>query len=502
MPSPFHRVCVAILCVGTAMLPACNSMMNGWLDPTTLGAYQRTGKLELRKSLGLEDSPSMIPGAVAPSPGDLIVHTVEYPISPGDTLAVEINELRQRQTPFQAQVQVAPSGYVNLPVIGRLDAVGLTVPEFQDAVTQSLRDRNVLLDPEVTVNPLFIQKATYSIFGVGVSASSNSPLRAGTFPIRRPDLQLLEAINQVGGLNEFVTEIYIFRTDEKIETEESSTNPAFEREVPSRAVLGSPEAEVGERTVPQELLDAARGAKDVEKPSKPEVPASLEPESTQPFLFVNGEFVVNPKFSGARPTDSPVEVPSTEPATPAVNWARVAGDTTFRVLLVSAESLRRGDPSVNVVVRAGDVIRISSGEVGVYYVMGQVNRVGTFAFNSEQVTLKSAIAISGGLAPLAWPDRCTIYRKLGSQEQMIQVNLDRIFAGLEPDFTIKRGDIINVGTHPFAPFLARIRGFTLPSPSADIGYSFSYSRNFADIDSFSVRSNPNDRPSRIERLFP
>ena len=63
----------------------------------------------------------------------------------------------------------------------------------------------------MTVQPLYLQKATYSVFGIGVSASNNAPLRAGTFPIRTPELRVLEAINQVGGLNEFVTEVYVFR---------------------------------------------------------------------------------------------------------------------------------------------------------------------------------------------------------------------------------------------------------------------------------------------------
>jgi len=199
------------LLIAAITTPGCNSVLNGWLDPTTLGNFDRTSTSEIRTSLTLEDAPTGIPGAVPPSMEDLRMVVVEYPISAGDTLAVEINELRQRQVPYQVQVQVALAGYVNLPVVGRVPAAGLTVPEFEDALASALRGRDVLLDPEVTVNALFLQKATYSIFGVGVSASSNSPLRAGTFPIRHPDLRLLEAINQVGGLNEFVTEVYVFR---------------------------------------------------------------------------------------------------------------------------------------------------------------------------------------------------------------------------------------------------------------------------------------------------
>jgi len=494
---------------GLLLFSGCNSLLNGWLDPTTVGAFQRSATIDIRSSLSLDEPTSMIPGATMPTPEDLVVHVVEYPISAGDTLAIEINELRQRQTAFQTQVSVSPAGYVNLPVIGRVDAAGLTAPEFQDRLTLALRDRDVLLDPEVTVNPLFIQKATYSIFGVGVSASSNSPLRAGTFPIRRPDLQLLEAINQVGGLNEFVTEVYVFRDENELRRSADSGpapwgGPPAPTEAPAVPAEPAPSDAPSERTVPQDLLDAAKGAAEPPERKNDDIPAALEPDPAQPYIFLHGEFVENPAFPKDRRESgsAAAAVPATELATPAVDWSRVAGESTFRVLMVSAESLRRGDPLANVVIRAGDVIRIVSGEVGVYYVMGQVNRVGTFAFNSEQVTLKAAIAIAGGLSPLAWPDRCTVYRRLGQREQMLQVNLDRIFAGLDPDFTIQRGDIINVGTHPFAPFLARIRGFTLPTPATTVGYSFTYARNFADIDSFSVRSNPNDRPSRIERLFP
>ena len=70
---------------------------------------------------------------------------------------------------------------------------------------------------------------------------------------------------------------------------------------------------------------------------------------------------------------------------------------------------------------------------------------------------------------------------------MIQVDLDRIFAGKDPDFYIRRGDVVNVGTHPLAPFLQRIRAYTLPSPANTAGYSFTYSRNFADIDSYGAK---------------
>jgi protein involved in polysaccharide export with SLBB domain len=516
---PAVRVMFGVFAVTAA---GCNSIMNGWLDPTVLGNFQQSAMLEIRSSLTLEDLPSGIPGATYPVAEDLVVEPVEYPITAGDTLAVEIYELRQRQTPYAAQLVVSSTGTVNLPVIGQVAAAGLTIPEFEESLRQTLIDGGLLLDPDVNANPLFLQNATYSIFGIGVSAANNAPLRAGTFPIRRPDLRLLEAINQVGGLNEFVSEVFIFRFD--VPPWELSPWTPQKRQIQTPDIApteGSPREETGgppegagilkseEQTAAQELIDVIEGGSPPGQDQTPEAGAaeelarSLEPDATDPFIWVNGEFVVNPLYRGpAQGAAAPPGLVMTDTIAPAVSWARIAGETAYRIIRVPAEVLRSGDPQVNIVVRGGDVIRISSGEIGIYYVMGQVSRVGAFAFNAEPVTLKSAIAAAGGLSPLAWPDRCTVYRRVGQREQMIQVNLDRMFAGLDPDFYIKRGDIVNVGTHPFAPFLQRIRAWTLPNPINNVGYSFTYSRNYADIDSFAVRQNPHNEPDRFPGLFP
>ncbi|MFQ5589937.1 MAG: polysaccharide biosynthesis/export family protein [Phycisphaerae bacterium] len=503
----------------------CNAIVNGWLDPSVVGDFTRSTTNEIRASLTLEDTPIGIPGAVYPSQADNELVMREYSISPGDALEIEINELRQRQVPYQVQTQVSTTGYVNIPVVGRVRAAGFTVPEFEDLLRDNLTSAGVLRDPEVTVNPLSLQEATYSIFGIGVSASTDAPLRAGTFAIRRPDLRVLEAINLVGGLNEFVTDVYVFRQDrpESVYRRmlfEAGALPRTDGAPPSPPEVGETgDAEHGAeidleqdnenlaaRPPEQDLIDAVvAGDERTEKSQEPrDIPSDLEPEPTQPFLWVNDEFVPNPAYpkpeGGTR--GSTPGAPVIDSAIPTVNWARVAGETTYRVIHIAADLLRSGDPEVNIYVRGGDVIRIVSGEIGVYYVMGQVLRSGAFAFNAEPVTIKAAIAAAGGLSPLAWPDRCTVYRRLGQREQMIQVDLDRIFAGKDPDFFIKRGDIINVGTHPFAPFLRRIREATLPDILSTVGYSYTYARNFADIDSFAVRRNPHNEPNRFENLFP
>lgn len=510
----------------------CNAIQNGWLDVTAVGSFDDERTMEVRSSLSLEDTPFGIPGSVAPRPDDLEIRPCEYPISAGDTLLIEIDELRQRLVPYQVQSQVAALGYVNLPIIGRVQAEGLTPLQFEERLAAQLQESEVLVDPQVTVNPLFLQDATYSIFGVGVSAANNAPLRAGVFPIRRPDLRVLEAINQVGGLNEFVTDIYVFREQDDCpglseldagadagrtpavrQAALRSAPPATSIRATSYGSSSGSQPTEDPPTHRQDLVDViledeepppARGQMmDQPDPATRELRESIEAEPTQPYIWDDsqGEFIPNPAYAG--PTETPQPAPPTmETMAPMINWSRIAGDLTSRVIHVSPDALRSGDPAANIVIRAGDVIRIVSGEIGVYYVMGQVNAVGPFQFNAETITLKAAIAAAGGLSPLAWPDRCTVYRRIGQREQMIQVNLDRIFAGIEPDFVVKRGDIINVGTHPAAPWIRILRAASLPNVQSVVGYSFTYSRNFADIDSFVPQRNPNNDPDLIDRLFP
>ncbi|MFQ5413037.1 MAG: polysaccharide biosynthesis/export family protein [Phycisphaerae bacterium] len=563
----------------------CNSIQNSWLDPTTLGAFGENRISEIRTSLTIEDTPPGIPGATLPTREDQELLIYDYPISAGDVLAIEIYQLRQRGFPEQIQVRVDELGDINLPVVGRVRAAGMTARELEHELMDVLRDRDILMDPQLLVNPQLLGKATWSVFGIGASLSTNAPLRAGTFPLRRPELRVLEAINSVGGLNEFVTDVFVFRYDdpelashvqrpqrrnrpqaapEDVDIEkhtpappappdgdtpraEADGTPAAREETPAtaEATHAAGNAAPGRATAEARGKHAAKPHPATEDELRdavlhPRESAGIEPRPpvARPdpramdaaaagrvaaqggapaadedllgvprpgrFIYKNGEFVPNPDV--AEPAGAAgvagAGAPGFEPMTPAVNWARIAGETSYRVIRIPADMLRAGDPFYNIYVRPGDVLRIHTGEIGLYYVMGQVNRAGPFAFNSEQITLKAAIAAAGSLAGLAWPDRCTVYRRIGQREQMIQVNLDRIFAGKDPDFLIRRGDIINVGTHPFAPFLARVRALTLPNPAATVGYSFVYARNFADIDSFGAKINPANQPRQFPLLFP
>lgn len=273
----------------------------------------------------------------------------------------------------------------------------------------------------------------------------------------------------------------------------------------------------------QDLIDLMLPDDNTEKPTAEKKPEQTPPTDAAPamqtadststvtpdgaptkWIFLNGEWVEVKADNGAavgttsQPAVDPTVDPMGDDLAPAIDWDLLASDAMeVRVIRIPARSLRQGDSTYNIVVRAGDVIRLYSGDIGFYYMTGHVRGPGIFRFQGgTQVTLKNAIAASGGLDALAWPDRVAIYRRIGDREQIIQVNLDRIYAGLDPDFYLKRDDIVNVGTHPFAPFLIQIRNFTIPQMGGTVSYFYQFIRTETFF------RNENLDPPRTTGLFP
>ena len=228
--------------------------------------------------------------------------------------------------------------------------------------------------------------------------------------------------------------------------------------------------------------------------------AELQPEDMDPsgpgpgWLFLNQQGWVPDPSLMAREADSaggedraPVRRAFPSDAEPVVDWDRIAGEPAEqRIIELSADALRNGDPRDNIVIRPGDVIRVFAGVPGEYFLMGHVRRPGAYSLTGRRVTLIQAVAAAGGFAPLAYPSRCTVYRRLGDRQELKQVNLDHIFAGKEPDVFLKKDDVVLVGSHPSAPFLAVLRN----AFRVTYGFGFVYDRNFADKDAFNPRQNP------------
>ena len=522
----------------------CNAMMNGWLSPIELGSFDRDGyTIEIRESLSIQDTARAITGASAPTPEDLIPTVEEYRVIPGDAVNVFIHELRDRGVDSAQQAVVDTQGMIDLPVVGWVKASGLTAWELERKLKEILAERGILYDAEVLVQFAAQRGLTYTIFG-NESLAVRLNRGPGVFPIPRPDFRLLDALAIAGGLSELVAEIYLFRNLERDEAQAEALramrlggHPAERAKQSSASFSGPDETQAQPEDAPE--VDAT-----------PDEPVEMEPELSEDVREIIDLMLSDPPRGTPRPTDvvagdrdqaqpseslgdellprrlgpsqwifdvstgawievSPDQVRAVvtprlpegdNDVVPAVDWEAIAAQgRQNRIMRISAEGLRRGEPESNVVVRAGDVIRLYSGDIGFYYMTGHINRAGVYSFRSgATVTLKNAVAAAGGLDALGWPTRVTVYRRIGDREQMIQVNLDRIYAGLDADFYLKRDDIVNIGTHPVAPFLLQLRNLTIPQLSGTLTYNIGY--RYTRQETF-FRNENLDAPDR-PALFP
>ncbi|MFH1748575.1 MAG: polysaccharide biosynthesis/export family protein [Planctomycetota bacterium] len=482
------------------------AILNGFLDPTKVGAfpleYKESG---IRRILTPRDTPPGPPNATEPSPEDLVPSYDDYQIAPGDIVAATIQDLFQTGMPYQAAMAVSPSGVLRLPQVGSIKAVGLTEVELEEEIKARYRDAEILPDPDVQVFLQTRRRRTFVVRGlVG---------QAGTYPIGDPDTRILDAIGMFRDLGSSAQKLYIIRREQDISGTTAADPFAAERP-PDELVIEPPEDdedfEVDFFTSGRAVLQAQppvqkqpRDKADLEAIIAPGPTtrdtkaggASVQTEPSFPPLIFDphtGELIESAlppptEAEPAAPFVEPVEDISEEP----FDWDDVPElELEQRVIEINIRGLLAGDPRYNVVIRDRDVINVPI-DNGVFYLMGEVNRPGVYAFNGRDISIKQALAMSGGFTPLAWPQRCEIIRhEPGTDKQLtIPVNLDAIFAGLEDDLFLRDDDIINVGTHFVSPFLFVIRN----SFRFTYGFGFVYDRNFADKDAYGAQQNPQSR---------
>lgn len=555
LPPVLSILIAAILVGGSA---GCYSFLNSWLDPSQVGNFLDEGTLEIRGSLSIQDAPPGIAGATEPTPEDLVPIVEPYRLEAGDAANVRIFELFVANTETAVQVVLDEEGMISLPMLGRVRAGGLTTAELENELADILRQREILREPQIIVEAVLKRGLTYSIFGVVASPSvypiaqpDLNLMEAVGFAGGLPDaVTEIYVIRQPADDNESsVTDRRSTARSPRLVAhtlevgtpltlsdgfsdappaappppDQPASRPATESD-PLGQVLRDPEAE-------RDIIDAVfhgrtpPASEPAAPATAPTMPASttmaepaVEPAAQPRFIFLNGKWIeVAPPTSqpgpvatepvGPPPTVPPMPVspgpkpveppPSPEGPEPTIDWSQIAGGAEPRIIRISAEALRNGDPRQNIIIRAGDTIRLTAGEVGEYYVMGQVIRPGAYSLTGRRLTLKQAIAAAGNIAPLGWPDRCTVYRRYGDREEMKQVNLDAIFAGKEADLFLKKDDLIVVGTHPVAPFLAVIRN----AFRMTYGFGFVYDRNFADRDAYTAKINPANIADRFPNLF-
>jgi polysaccharide biosynthesis/export protein len=128
------------------------------------------------------------------------------------------------------------------------------------------------------------------------------------------------------------------------------------------------------------------------------------------------------------------------------------------------------------VIHPGDLIFVPDAVTGEFYMGGHVARAGPYSLTARKISLKQALISAGGFDQVAIPGRAEIIRRIGQNKEVyVRVDLDKIFAGEQPDLYLKPNDIVYVGTNVIAPFLSAFRN----AYRISYGFGFSYDQNFA-----------------------
>lgn len=127
-------------------------------------------------------------------------HLDDYIIGSEDILAVNI----WKEPEISRTVPVRPDGKITLPLVGDIQASGLTPRKLQDNIATGLR--SYVSTPEVTV---IVQEAKSLKFNIVGEIA-----RPGSYPLSQP-MTVLDAIAVGGGLRDFAkgSHIYVLRSN-------------------------------------------------------------------------------------------------------------------------------------------------------------------------------------------------------------------------------------------------------------------------------------------------
>jgi len=483
---PHGILLIVALLLAAAMTGGCE--VDSFFDPSKTGRFEHTATTIpiLDRIDVIESSADKWGDTTEPTAQDLVPSDLSYRMIPGDIVTVEIFELYTPAQWYRTQRRVDAAGNVRLAEIGDIRAAGRTAQEFEDAITEALRE-TMRGEPLVDVVVAEASAFRYTIYGAVPGP--------GVFTLRNPDLRLLDALALAGGASPIIKKIYVIRSVELSER----VSPEWER---GRGPGGSEDEGNGAggddgRNI-EDLIEGLEGegnggaspgafAQDSDASALVDID-ELDPVQQDRDQMVDVEDVAEPDGDdrGRSPTffydqqrGEWVRVPGTDrrPTVPADADVQQREDMVVeRVIEIDYQSLIHGNSSLNVVVRPEDRIYVQPPPQGVVYVDGEVVRRGVYQLPvNGDLTLSRLIAAAGGLNAIAIPERVDLTRRVGNnREATVRLNLAAIRNRTEPDIFIKPDDTIIVGTSWVASPLAVIRnGFR-----ATYGFGFLLDRNF------------------------
>ncbi len=478
-PRPRAAVCAGMMSAIILAAPGCE--VDSYLDPSKIGRWEKTPTTVpiLKRIASIEGPEDQFVEATGVTAQDLIPEVMSYRIGPGDLLEITLFNLPQEGQQQQFQRVVDARGTIELPQLGEIAVVGLTVDGAKTVIAQTIIDRQLVAEPVLDLNLAAQRELRFSAIGA---------VRApGPYLIPEADFRILEALTAAGGFSEDPEYIYVIRQiplSEILRGERPGTAPPGEQPPKSGEDLLKI---IDELTKPAPQPDRPPGSPGVLRAGQP---AGSQPDKPPPINL--------PETGAGQDRGTPQEPGPGESAWMFLNgrWVQVsraavgAADgpdplrrgpqaeqlVTQRVIKVPTRPLINGDARYNIVIRPGDVIRVPPVPGGVVYLGGEIARPGSYNM-AYGLTLGRAIIAAGGLGPIAIPGRVDLVRMVGEgQQATIRLNLRAIAEQTQPDIYLKPNDMINIGTNFWALPLAIVRnGFRFT-----YGFGFVLDRNFED----------------------
>jgi len=181
----YRSICLTL----TFFLAAGASAQQSEKDKTTAGATKPADTKPAEKQAAPAPSASAVPATTDPN----------YVIGAEDVIDISVwNEAQ-----ISRSVPVRPDGKISLPLLGDVQAAGLTPTQLGTQITEGLKKFSK--DPQVTVIVTAVNSRRYYVTG--------EVARAGTYPML-PEMTVLQALASSGGFTVFArrSKIYILRT--------------------------------------------------------------------------------------------------------------------------------------------------------------------------------------------------------------------------------------------------------------------------------------------------
>lgn len=404
-------------------------------------------------NIGTEEQEAEFAGARDVTAADLVATASDYSVSPNDVLSISISDLLGPNTVSDRTIRVTQTGKISLPLLNQpITVEGKTEQQVEQAIKDAYRDAQILQNAQVSVSVMEARGRTYSVLGA-VTAP-------GLYAIYDTDFRLLDALVTARDVTNTVgTEtVYVIRKKKpSTDTVVPSETPKAQPGVDPLAPQSDASSLMPRRSVMLQDGTAPTGTKVTVEGQEMELNPPTTPES--------GAIVAEPSVAQPPESKEPFE------------FNALKEPTDREVIKIPYQALRMGQLKYNIVILPGDLIFVPGPVIGEYYMGGNVLAPGAYSLSARKITLTQAVVAARGLNEVAWPSRTEIIRRLpGDKQVFVKVDLDKIFAGQEPDIYLKPDDRVNVGTHVIAPFLAAFRnGFRLT-----YGFGFLYDRNYAD----------------------